>query len=86
MSDTKLILAWRETDKAISVTAYRPLDVMSYAYAGSAKKYDFSLDLLDKPVEVKDFTPIEDNDDNLLPNLVFDDTSENENIEIRAEQ
>lgn len=59
---------------------------MSYAYAGSAKKYDFSLDLLDKPVEVKDFTPIEDNDDNLLPNLVFDDTSENENIEIRAEQ
>ena len=47
---------------------------------------DLSLDLLDKPVEVKDFTPIEDNDDNLLPNLVFDDTSENESIEIRAEQ
>ena len=67
LSDTKLILAWRETDKAISVTAYRPLDVMPYAYMGSAKKYDFSLDLLDKPVEVKDFTPIEDNDDNLLP-------------------
>ena len=59
---------------------------MPYAYMGSAKKYDFSLDLLDKPVEVKDFTPIEDNDDNLLPNLVFDDTSENESIEIRAEQ
>lgn len=86
LSGTKLILAWREMDKAISVTAYRPLDVMPYAYMGSAKKYDFSLDLLDRPVEVKDFTPIEDNDDNLLPNLVFDDTSENENIEIRAEQ
>jgi len=57
-----------------------------YAYSGSARKYDFSLDLLDRPVEVKDFTPIEDNDDNLLPNLVFDDTNENESTEIQAER
>ena len=37
-------------------------------------------------MEVKDFTPIEDNDDNLLPNLVFDDTNENESTEIQAER
>lgn len=86
LSDTRLILAWQETDKAISVTAYRPLEVVPYAYSGSARKYDFSLDLLDRPVEVKDFTPIEDNDDNLLPNLVFDDTNENESTEIQAER
>ncbi len=86
LSDTRLILAWQETDKAISVTAYRSLEVVPYAYSGSARKYDFSLDLLDRPVEVKDFTPIEDNDDNLLPNLVFDDTNENESTEIQAER
>lgn len=86
LSDTRLILAWQETGKAVSVTAYRPLGVVPYAYTGPARKYDFSLDLLDRPVEVRDFTPIEDNDDNLLPNLVFDDASENENTEIQAEQ
>ncbi len=35
---------------------------------------------------ISDFTPIEDNDDNLLPNLVFDDVSENETNEIQTKQ
>ena len=87
LSDTKLILAWQETDQTISVTAYRPLSVVPYGYTGSAQKYDFSLALLDEPVmEISDFTPIEDNDDNLLPNLVFDDVSENETNEIQTKQ
>lgn len=87
LSDTKLILAWQETDQTISVTAYRPLSVVPYGYTGSAQKYDFSLALLDEPVMgISDFTPIEDNDDNLLPNLVFDDVSENETNEIQTKQ
>lgn len=86
LSDTRLILAWQENGEAVSVTAYRPLGVVPYGYTGPAKKFDFSLELLDEPTEVKDFTPIEDNDDNLLPNLVFDDTSENETAGIQAEQ
>lgn len=87
LSDTKLIPAWQETDQTISVTAYRPLSVVPYGYTGSAQKYDFSLALLDEPVmEISDFTPIEDNDDNLLPNLVFDDVSENETNEIQTKQ
>lgn len=87
LSDTRLILAWQETNNSISVTAYRPLDAVPYGYVGPAKKYDFSLELLDEPVmEISDFTPIEDNDDNLLPSLVFDDTSENETNEIHVEQ
>lgn len=86
LSDTRLILAWQEKGDAVSVTAYRPLTVVSYGDTDLAKKYDFSLELLDKPMEVRDFTPIEDNDDNLLPNLVLDDISENETVEIQAEQ
>ena len=77
LSDTKLILAWQETAKGISVTAYRPRKPVPYGYQGPAE-YDFCLELTDNPVQVRDFTPIEDNDDNLLPSLIIDDISENE--------
>lgn len=86
LSDTRLILAWQEIGEAVSVTAYRPLGVVPYGYTGPGKKYDFSLELLDKPMEVKDFTPIDDNDGNLLPSLVFDDASVDETAGAQAGQ
>ena len=87
LSDTRLILAWQETKRSIAITAYRPLETVPYGYTGTDKKYDFSLELRDEPaMEISDFTPIEDTDDNLLPNLIFDDISENLPSEVRAEQ